>query len=248
MALIKKPVAYRLNGGACQRGYINIADCDDTAIYDWVTNLPVPGAVVVPLGDCPEEVVVIDAIESDPVIFCDNGTTFVRWFIKTDGIVTSTTDTTIDGTAYTPVGPITLGACAATLIQQDREMQVLCAPDGTKVIVQNVTPDDAPLGTAPTIEAWLLDGTPYAGLLADLGTCGGEQVDVSAVQWFCAAGQSISRTDFWDVFSTPRALLGSIWQDASGAVVAAPAVGTFTVGECSTCPVLVPQGVISNWG
>jgi len=134
------------------------------------------------------------------------------------------------------------------LPQQDREMQVLCAPDGTKVIVQNVTPDDAPLGTAPTIEAWLLDGTPYAGLLADLGTCGGEQVDVSAVQWFCAAGQSISRTDFWDVFSTPRALLGSIWQDASGAVIAAPAVGTFTVGECSTCPVLVPQGVISNWG
>jgi len=116
---------------------------------------------------------------------------------------------------------------------QDREMAILCAPDGTKVMVQNVTPEAAPLGTAPVIEAWLLNGTPYAGAIADLKDCGAEKVDIAAAQWFCANGQNLSRTDFWDISVSPKVLIGSLWQDASGAVVTSPAPGTATVGTCS---------------
>lgn len=116
---------------------------------------------------------------------------------------------------------------------QDREMWVLCAPDGTKVMVQNVTPEGAPIGTAPVMEAWLLNGTPYAGAIADLKDCGAEKVDIAAAQWFCANGQNLSRTDFWDISVSPKVLIGSLWQDASGAVVTSPAPGTATVGTCS---------------
>jgi hypothetical protein len=130
----------------------------------------------------------------------------------------------------------------------DREMQVLCAPDGSKVAVQNVTPDTAPLGTAPIFEAWNLDGSAWGGNVATLADCATERVDIAAAAWFCVSGQSVSRTDFWDIASVPRTLLGSVWQDASGAAIAAPAAGTYTVGECSTCPVRVASGVSSTWG
>ena len=128
----------------------------------------------------------------------------------------------------------------------DREFVILCAPDGTKVITQNVTPEDAPLGTAPVIEAWTLAGTAYTGDISLLTDCGAEKIDVTSAEWFCASGVPISRTDFWDVFSTPRALIGSLWQDVSGAVVPAPAAGSYVVGDCSC--VSVPQGILVSWG
>lgn len=117
----------------------------------------------------------------------------------------------------------------------DREFAILCAPDGTKVITQNVTPEDAPLGTAPVIEAWTLAGAAYTGDINALTDCGAEKIDVTAAQWFCAGGIPISRTDFWDVFSTPRTLIGSLWQDTSGAVIPTPAFGSYVVGDCSSC-------------
>lgn len=130
----------------------------------------------------------------------------------------------------------------------DREFAILCAPDGTKVITQNVTPEDAVLGTPPVIEAWTLAGTAYTGDIALLTDCGAEKVDVTAAQWFCASGTPISRTDFWDVFSTPRALLGSMWQDSAGNIVPAPAAGTFVVGDCSCVNLTAAQrGIQSTW-
>jgi uncharacterized repeat protein (TIGR01451 family) len=117
--------------------------------------------------------------------------------------------------------------------EYDRAFAVLCAPDGTKVVVQNVTDETAPFGTAPAFEAWKLDGTAYAGPLAALVDCGEEKVDISEAMWFCASGSPISRVDFWSVNTTPRALLGSFWQDISGAVIAAPAMGSYTVGDCA---------------
>jgi hypothetical protein len=130
----------------------------------------------------------------------------------------------------------------------DREFAVLCAPDGTKVAVQNITPVDAPLGTAPTFEAWTLAGTAYIGDIALLSDCGAEKIDVTAAQWFCANGTPISRTDFWDVFSAPQALLGSMWQDAAGNIVPAPAAGTFVVGDCSCVNLTAAQrGIQSTW-
>jgi len=128
----------------------------------------------------------------------------------------------------------------------DREFVILCAPDGTKVITQNVTPEDAPLGTAPVIEAWTLAGTAYTGDISLLTDCGAEKIDLTAAEWFCASGVPISRSDAWDVSVSPRALIGSIWQDVSGAVVPAPAAGSYVVGDCSC--VSVPQGILVSWG
>jgi hypothetical protein len=132
--------------------------------------------------------------------------------------------------------PVHVKICAPATTY-DREFAILCAPDGTKVAVQNVTPVDAPLGTAPTFEAWTLDSTAYTGAIAALTNCGSEKIDVTATQWFCANNAPISRTDFWDVFSTPKALIGSLWQDAAGDIVPAPAAGTYTQGECAKCEV-----------
>lgn len=120
--------------------------------------------------------------------------------------------------------------CPATT--QDRGFVVLCAPDGSQVAVQNVTPDNAPLGTPPQFEAWLLDGTPYAGALAALTQCVGNTVYPAPPQTYCAAGANFTRTDFWDTSTSPATLAGAIWQDALGAVVPAPAGAV--MGQCDT--------------
>lgn len=124
----------------------------------------------------------------------------------------------------------------------DREFVVLCDRDGVKVAIQNVTPENSPLGTPPVFEAWLLDGFPYFGDVADLTDCGAEKVDIAQSLTVCKNGQEFTRTDFWDVQSTPRALLGSVWQNVLGAVVAAPAL-PFTVGKCE----VVVQETITGW-
>lgn len=132
----------------------------------------------------------------------------------------------------------------SSLQYQDREMQVLCAPDGSKVVVQNVTSLTAALGTAPTFEAWNLDGTPYLGLLAALTDCAQERVDITKDD-FCASGQEFTRVTVWDVTASPMAAIGTVWQDATGAVVAAPAGAV--KGPCGCAPV-APVGVVSTWG
>lgn len=113
---------------------------------------------------------------------------------------------------------------------QDRELFVLCDLDGTKVVVQNVTPIDAPLGTAPIFETWRLDGTAWTGIAADLKDCGSEKIDIASAVWFCADGADLSRTDFFDVNTGD--LVGSIWQDVNGATVPTPA--NPKVGACAT--------------
>ena len=46
-------------------------------------------------------------IESDPEIFTDaNGINFLRWYVKEEGQITSSFDTDLDGTAFTPTLPI----------------------------------------------------------------------------------------------------------------------------------------------
>jgi hypothetical protein len=115
----------------------------------------------------------------------------------------------------------------------DREFSILCTKAGKQVIIQNVTPEGAPLGTAPVIEAWNLDGTPYTGNIALLVDCGSEQVDVSSAVWLCADGADVSRTDFWDISVTPRVLTGSLWQDTLGTVIPAPA--NAIAGKCEVC-------------
>jgi uncharacterized repeat protein (TIGR01451 family) len=116
--------------------------------------------------------------------------------------------------------------------QADREMVVMCTPTGGKVIVQNVTPQEAPLGTAPVFEAWNFDSTPWAGDVTTLVDCGAEKVDIAPAAFFCSAGQEVTRTSIWDISVQPAVLLGNIWQDVFGAIIAQPAAATLYSGQC----------------
>jgi hypothetical protein len=117
----------------------------------------------------------------------------------------------------------------------DREPVMLCHPNGTKVYVQDVTPEDAPLGTAPTFSFWTIaiPSVPYTGDTSQLKDCGTEKIDLTAAEWFCASGVPISRSDAWDISVSPRALIGSIWQDAAGTVIPAPVAGSYVIGDCN---------------
>lgn len=170
-----------------------------------------------------------------PAITCDGETTVLAADLLSQAVHTA------------PGIPLLVKLCPEAS-KFDREFVIMCAPDGTKVITQNVTPDDAPLGAAPVIESWTLAGAPYAGDITLLTDCGSEKIDVSAALWFCMGGQPISRTDFWDIFSTPRTLLGSIWQDLGGVAIPAPATGTYVVGDCSCVNFTAAQrGIQPTW-
>jgi hypothetical protein len=110
----------------------------------------------------------------------------------------------------------------------DREMVMLCAPDGTKAIVQNVTPESAPLGTAPVFEAYTLSGAPYAGSIAALTDCANEKVYISSGEDYCLNGVNFSRVDGVDVKT--GGVIFNVWLNDAGSVVAAP-VGA-TKGVC----------------
>jgi hypothetical protein len=139
---------------------------------------------------------------------------------------TCTTDTTVKAAdllsqaVHTAPGTALLVKLCPSDPKFDREFVMLCAPDGTKVITQNVTKDDAPLGTAPTIEAWTLAGVPYTGSIAALTDCGSEKVDLADSESYCAAGTNYSRIDVIDV--TTKAIIGTLWLNDAGTVVAAP--------------------------
>lgn len=186
----------------------------------------VPGPAIDPFDPCedvPRVRICTDPAVAAPATTCGADTT-----VQAANLLSQAVHTT-PGTA------LMVKLCPSA---QDRESLILCATDGQKVLAQNVTPVDAPLGTAPTFEFWTIaiPSVPYLGDTTLLKDCGAEQVDATAAQWFCQAGQSISRTDFWDVAATPRVLLGSLWQDASGTTIPAPTAGTYTVGECAVQP------------
>lgn len=135
--------------------------------------------------------------------------------------------------------------CPDPLKAKDREMVVLCAPTGEKVAVQNVTDENAPLGTAPAFEFWALTGGNWVGDQTTLRDCATEKIDVAAPVLVCKAGIEYTRTDFWNIDVTPKTLAGSIWQDALGAVVAPPAA-PFMVGKCDRAVVNVDRDICAN--
>ena len=64
------------------------------------------------LENCPDT-----DVESDPQIMCDNGTTFMRWYEKSNGVPTvNFYDRTLDYAVYVPVGPVTPWACTTAKI------------------------------------------------------------------------------------------------------------------------------------
>lgn len=134
----------------------------------------------------------------------------------------------------------------------DRELSTLCDPaTGAPVLVVTYWPQEAAPGTAPTVEAYNANGTAYAGSIAALEKCGGERWDISDKLWFCisATQVSISRVDILDV-SEPSApvVAGSIWQDATGAVIPTPAAGSYAVGACSLAQYDAEESLICSAG
>lgn len=112
----------------------------------------------------------------------------------------------------------------------DREMVTLCTPSGTKVIVQNVTPEDAPLGTAPVFEAWNLNGTAYTGAVSALVDCGADKVNTEHTD-YCAGGLNFTRVD--GLAEDTGVPVWTIWLDDAGLPVAQP-VGAVK-GKCEVC-------------
>jgi hypothetical protein len=113
----------------------------------------------------------------------------------------------------------------------DREMVVLCAPDGTRVIVQNVTPEDSPLGASPVFEAYTLAGAPYTGSITTLTDCATEKVDLADAEDYCLNGVNYSRVDGIDIKTGLPVF--STWLNDAGIPVAAP-VGA-KKGICEEC-------------
>lgn len=129
----------------------------------------------------------------------------------------------------------------------DREMVVLCSSAGNRVVVQNITPVNAVLGTAPIFEAWNLDGTPYIGVISALVSCGSEKVDVSEEE-FCDNGVSVTRTTFYDVNSAIPTVLSVLWRSVTGVVIPAPAPLTLKMGVCEdACPIITAPFVATTW-
>ena len=118
-----------------------------------------------------------------------------------------------------------------TASEFDREFSVLCDPvTGQRVATSLIWNETAPLGTPPTVEAYQLNGALYTGNVALLVACSDDPVDSVQAGTFCAGGVQYTRTDFWSN-AAPPALVGSQWQDISGAVVPAPAGAV--AGVCS---------------
>jgi hypothetical protein len=211
-------VNVRINGaGPCIEGWVDTGDCAPRAsrpIYTMFEGgVVIPGAVITPAGACPKEVMLTP------------GTDITIMGQDCAGLPLPVTAPygTVAQVVQAPGQVLTVRMCPTAKVQ-DREMVVLCAPDGTKVVIQNVTPEDAPLGTAPTFEAWGLNGVPYGGAVAALTDCGAEKVDISAGEDYCAAGVNYTRVD---VISTTTLLpVGVLWLNDAGAPVAAPVAPT----------------------
>lgn len=161
--------------------------------------------------------------------------------------ITTTIEPDHGGYAVQPIGHVySVKLCDQSQLL-DREMTVLCTPNGEKVVVQNVTPVNAPLGTAPVYEAWTFAGALWAGDKTTLTDCGSEKIDIAPAAFFCAAGQEVTRTSIWDITTTPASLIGSIWQDIHGAVITAPVAATLFAGQCQAA-VYTERAVCANTG
>ena len=100
---------------------------------------------------------------------------------------------------------------------QDREVSAWCDPvSGAQVAVVTIWDSAAPAGTAPTVEAYSLDGMPYAGVVSALAKCSPSPgADIETLdQLVCVGGVSYTHTAF--VNTATLAQVGSLWRNASG--------------------------------
>lgn len=168
---------------------------------------------------------------------CDNVTEV--YDRSTGGVLV--TNATVVPCADCPSEVYVINSAAAGAAGQDREVSAWCDPvSGAQVAVVTIWDSAAPAGTAPTVEAYALDGTAYAGMVSALVKCSPSPgADIETLdQLVCVGGVTYTRTAF--VNTATLAQVGNLWRDASGAVVAAP-TGVATIGPCPTARTLFVQ-------
>lgn len=224
----RKLVNVRINNaGLCIEGWVDTGVCDPIASRPVYTmfegGVVIPGAVITPAGACPKEVVVSPGA---PVPVTATGADCAGLPVTATG-----TQGQLVQTVPHP-SSVQLVKICGDKPKFDREMVTLCTPSGTKVIVQNVTPEDAPLGTAPVFEAWNLNGTSYTGAVSALVDCGADKVNTEHTD-YCAGGLNFTRVD--GLAEDTGLPVWTIWLDDAGLPVAQP-VGA-TKGICPTATI-----------
>lgn len=194
MAISKRSICYRIDGGPCQQGWYDALVCATPTggqpIYDAETNLPVVGATVVACGDCPDEVVIAGPITVTSV----PPTPFPVAAADCDGAVVPVNVTAVVQSVPMPGVVQLVQLCnppAAT--RYERERSVLCDPaTGARVFVLTIWDEEAAPGTAPAVEAYNLDGSVYAGVVQALVACPDVDVEAEPVD-FCDNGTPFIR-------------------------------------------------------
>lgn len=130
----------------------------------------------------------------------------------------------LSGIAYPNVA--TSGGTSMAVPEYD--MAILCEPGtDTQVIVTTMFNP----GTPPIVEAFLLDGSVYGGVITDLTPCAGASLESDPLL-ICIGGNVQAHQ--WVVKDEGQPTGSVFYTDLSGAAIAAPAAGTFTVGACAT--------------
>jgi hypothetical protein len=247
--MMKKTVFYRVSGGPCQEGYVDVSDCDTSIVFD-MNGAEVTGAVLVAQGDCPQEVVVVTApppppppppepvfvaaTSCDPVLTTD---------VQVDNTLSQAVHT-VPGTAL----QVKLCDPVANLKLEFSETKLYSASSELGLFRIREYNEDA---GAWALRYENLDGTPFTGALpADL-TATSAQVNVTRDNVLgCAEGvpylmRVTSRFD-----AETGVLEDEVvdWVDSAGnATTAAPA--GFVLGACpDVCEVTTPVGVVPSWG
>ena len=214
MSYARKPVCFRLNGGPCQKGYQDV-NCNTGEVYDAPdAGAVITGVLVTPCGDCPDEVVLAAALR--PALNCDMTTMPVMSAGPVQTIPHP--DHVQRVTICRPDGAV------------DREVAVWCDSDtGEAVTVVTLWPAEAAVGSPPIVETYTAFGLPWTGDVLKLTKCAPRDLDPVTEQ-VCVGGQSYTRTTFFD--ADLHTVSWVVWQDVTGAPVAAP-TGTAKLGACA---------------
>ena len=132
-AIFTPPVGYTVSAGACR---VEAAEFDHTILCDPATGGKVVLVIAYDAGTGVPHVNAYDQaglpwvgatstlvacetdLESDFVLMCDGGTTFLRWVIKKDGVPTGVVfDTDLSSAPYTVAGAPTVGECALSKLR-----------------------------------------------------------------------------------------------------------------------------------
>jgi hypothetical protein len=212
---IVKPVKYRVAGGPCIDGFVDVGNCDDgnpfVVFSDRAMTVQVAGATL-SSGDCPQEVVIVGGSAGGGGGGVITGTVALSGPFPLPVI--------LPPVVPVPLVPVTAALCDGTTVQVptaqtvqtvphptavqrvvlcrderrfDREKQLLCNKDtGETVFVLTIFDDQALPGTPPAVEAYTLDGAVYAGAVSELVKCPDVDVESDAIE-MCSGGTPFIR-------------------------------------------------------